>query len=412
MKKFFKLNVIAAIVAILVVSTGCTASVETTTEIPASSEKMGFVVQLPGGDGSQRAAYYEESDATSYKVELKKDDTVIDTKTGEPGNSVYFAVTEEGLYAIKVSAYKDTVLIAEGQKNASITFGDGDVSVKVSLEPKVIETGLTIEIYWNTPLTGVTVGNTISLGNWPQTVKDDSVSITDESKTVGKCTYYKGSDDAWYAKCSENAVTNGYKYSDGTSVGVYGKSYKYFKVEPIEWLVLTDDYSGKKLLLSEKILATSRFNYDGNNYKESDIRNWLNNEFYNSAFTAAEQARIALTTVDNSAHSTEDYTSQFNTGINEYACEDTNDSIFLLSRLEVSKYEDRYSFFDGVRATSDYAKANGAGRNGEEGSVGGWWTRSPGNSSYNYAMNVNYGYPGYGSPVTSIEGIVPALCLE
>ena len=384
-----------------------------------SSKRMGFVIQLPNGITSQRTAYYAESDVTSYKVELKKSETVIDSKTGAPGDLVRFNVTEEGLYTIKVSAYKDSILIAEGQKDSRIWFGAGDVSVKISLEPKALETNLDINLYWNTPLIGATIGNVISFGSWPQSVKEDSVKITDETKTVGSYTYYKGSDGEWYAKCAENAWTNDYVYSNGTSVPEGGSSYNYFKVEPIEWLVVSDNYTGKKLLVSEMIITTSRFDYDSNNYKESEIRSWLNNDFYNTAFTASEQARIALTEVDNSVSSTITLEEiPFSNGINEFACENTYDSIFLLSRYEVSRYEDECTFFDGVRITSDYSRASGAGGNGDAGRVGGWLTRSPGDSNDKDVCVVNYGQPGYFSQVPfSVNnithgGIVPALCLE
>ena len=65
-----------------------------------------------------------------------------------------------------------------------------------------------------------------------------------------------------------------YVYSDGTTVGKGGTSEKYFKVEPVKWRVLTDNYSGKKLLLAEDILIAKRFDDLRNNYKESEIREY------------------------------------------------------------------------------------------------------------------------------------------
>ena len=66
-----------------------------------------------------------------------------------------------------------------------------------------------------------------------------------------------------------------------------------------------------------------------NNYKESHIRSWLNDNFYNTAFTAAEKARIQTTTVDNSVAST-----GYNP--NQYACANTSDKVFLLSYSEAT----------------------------------------------------------------------------
>ena len=154
---------------------------------------------------------------------------------------------------------------------------------------------------------------------------------------MGANTYYKGSDGAWYAKCTEKTNESGYKYSDGTDVAQdSANSTKYFKVEPIKWRVLTNDYNGKKLLLAESILINC--DYYGyynvnrtignstvypNNYKESRVRAYLNGlsytkkesdsadqvtdstfagkGFLQTAFTSTAQNQIATTNVDNSA---------------------------------------------------------------------------------------------------------------
>jgi hypothetical protein len=44
-----------------------------------------------------------------------------------------------------------------------------------------------------------------------------------------------------------------------------------------------------------------------NNYKESNIRIWLNNNFYNQVFSSTEQLSINTTTVDNGIASTGDF---------------------------------------------------------------------------------------------------------
>ncbi|MBQ4236597.1 MAG: hypothetical protein II716_07160, partial [Treponema sp.] len=139
-----------------------------------------------------------------------------------------------------------------------------------------------------------TGGTYVNFGDWPQTIKADSVTV-DETKSVvvGAYTYYKGSDGAWYAKIKENAYNSGYKYSDGTDVAQdSANSYKYFKVEPIKWRKLTDDYSGKRLLLAENILVNHRYAVGSNNYANSEIRTYLNDTFWNTAFTASAKSKI------------------------------------------------------------------------------------------------------------------------
>ncbi|MCR5311791.1 MAG: sigma-70 family RNA polymerase sigma factor [Lachnospiraceae bacterium] len=72
--------------------------------------------------------------------------------------------------------------------------------------------------------------------------------------------------------------------------------------EPIEWMVLADE-DGKKLLLSKYILMSigdmMKFPGDGVNYtwKECGIREYLNGDFYESAFTEEERAQITETEI-------------------------------------------------------------------------------------------------------------------
>lgn len=63
--------------------------------------------------------------------------------------------------------------------------------------------------------------------------------------------------------------------------------------EPIEWIVLKNDEKGK-LLLSVKVLFNKRFNEKRreSNWKTSDIRKYLNEVFWESAFDQSEKNKI------------------------------------------------------------------------------------------------------------------------
>ena len=315
---------------------------------------------------------------------------------------------------------------------------------------------------YSTPVTEVVNGVTyVYFGDWPQSVLPEASSVTvDEtvSVTMGANTYYLGSDGNYYAKCAENARGTGaeYKYHDGTQAGTSGTTTRYFKVEPIKWRVLTDNYSGKKLLLAENILTANVPYYDynsslntrtvgsdtniyQNNYKYSQIRAYLNGldyyydtsstkttkktdytgkGFLQTAFTQKAQGLIAKTVVDNSPETT-GYSSD--TYATKYACENTTDKIFLLSESEVINsgygFDAYISYGKGnarIRFPTDYAKANCADASSTDGCGGYWWLRSP---IYNDSSLVRVvSYNGYANRVKNVYysyyGVVPALSIS
>ena len=88
--------------------------------------------------------------------------------------------------------------------------------------------------------------------------------------------------------------------------------------EPIEWIVL-EKQENQVLLLSKYILAGKVFDHNLNDegaYAKSRIRNWLNDSFYQMAFSTNEQNKISDTLVDGTC----------------------NDKVFLLSGPECDQY--------------------------------------------------------------------------
>lgn len=152
--------------------------------------------------------------------------------------------------------------------------------------------------------------------------------------------------------------------------------------EDIEWLILDKDEK------NERVFVISRYALESLNYfnsseavtwETSSIRTWLNNDFYNSAFSADEKKKIVETAVKNSDNPT------FATD----GGNDTKDKIFLLSIDEAEKYFEN----DNARraAPSKYATGKEDGAFIYSGCT--WWLlRTPGKDSVNVAAVDSYGY--------------------
>jgi hypothetical protein len=144
-----------------------------------------------------------------------------------------------------------------------------------------------------------------------------------------------------------------------------------------------------------------------NNYKESHIRSWLNDTFYNTAFTAAEKARIQTTNVDNSVAST-------GFSPNTYACANTSDKVFLLSYAEATSATYGLSTTTSRQLQpSAYAQSQGVYINTSNGNSY-WCLRSPNSNHANCARFVDsYGIVDYSSFVSgTYYGVVPALWIS
>ena len=380
---------------------------------------------------------------------------VADKVSAAPGDTVTLTVQpKDGCMLEKLFVVADdnsVISLRQNKNDYAFTMPAQNVTVTATFAPISAEDtlGAYTALASGTDGSAGTSAKYVTFGVWPQTIKASGVAVDEtDTKTAGIFTYWKGDDGAWYASLQENAWSDGQVYSDGTPVGRYGQKEKYFKVEPIKWRILTENYGGNKLLLAENILAALQYyDYDfyenriingstiyPNNYKHSRIRAWLNGlayqnrqksgdctdfagkGFLQTAFTTDQQESIAETTVGNSARSTnpESYPLLWNGGKNDYACENTSDKVFLLSEQEVTKSAYGFDHFSAegasrVRVPSDFAKAAGV-------VWGQWWIRSPCYTYAKYAQFVNkYGRANenyYFVNATDNYGVVPALCMD
>ena len=86
--------------------------------------------------------------------------------------------------------------------------------------------------------------------------------------------------------------------------------YGSYQGEPVEWRVL-DKKDGEILLLSEYGLDAQPFDTSGKSrvdWKDSTIRKWLNDDFYNSAFSEKEKENI----VESKSEGFEEYNTSMN----------------------------------------------------------------------------------------------------
>ena len=173
-------------------------------------------------------------------------------------------------------------------------------------------------------------------------------------------------------KEQEEAMAIYSRYSPGAniSMGAYNHG---VQAQDIKWIVLERN-GDKALVISKYIIDRQKFNEISENtcWERSTIRKWLNEQFYNIAFSNQEKSKILTTTVKNSPNP-QHGTSSGN---------DTLDKIFLLSVDEVKKY---------FKADSDtkcqvtlFAKNKGAYCDGAY--FGYWWLRTTGQ----YVQNASY----------------------
>ena len=159
--------------------------------------------------------------------------------------------------------------------------------------------------------------------------------------------------------------------------------------EAIPWYVLDKD-GDKLLLMSVYILDNVKYHEKNTNitWEECTLRQWMNDDFYNSAFTASEKKYIRTSYLENAD----------NPYCGTDGGNDTEDKVFALSLAEAEQYfgiaEDYGNYWlsaspnlSAAKVTA-YAKAKGASVSQYEPTAGNglWWLRSPGYSTYDAAL--------------------------
>ena len=169
--------------------------------------------------------------------------------------------------------------------------------------------------------------------------------------------------------------------------------------EQIEWIVLCKQ-DEQALLVSKYALDYAPFNTGSaiSTWDYSTLLQWLNESFFTTAFTPAEQSLVCLSRIE------ADQNAFFHSDPGKI----TRSRVFLLSLAEAKNY---------LRTTDDrqcaptaYAEAQGAN---PEGSSCGWWLRSPGyDESAASLVAADGSFSFIGQPAERSLAVRPAIWVE
>lgn len=175
--------------------------------------------------------------------------------------------------------------------------------------------------------------------------------------------------------------------------------------EPIQWVVL-DKIDGRLLLLSADILEARQYHhvpFEEVTWENSDLRAWMNGDFFDAAFTPAQQGIIPSVLNDNADQSI--------TGAAGGA--PTQDRVFALSEQESVIYLSTSAARSDIGAApASQAAASGTLSVSEEGTAD-WWLRSPGTYPFaaQYVDAAGTPLPS-GANVDVLYGVRPALWID
>lgn len=440
------------------------------TDVNNQVVKSGSLVDEPDEPTKDKMIFegwYKESNCINewnFATDRVQNDTTLYAKWEEDLSQKEYAVSfdSNGGSSVEEQLLKigDLVIEPETPTKVGMVFvgwyKESSFINKWNFENDTVQGVITLYAKWS-EMSYIREENVIYFGTYPQTLVTNSV-ITSVLETKmgelptstdsGSWTSYKyyisksnATDFMWY----KDIVFNGVKYR-----GVYFTQYRpyettrasgdknsrqddngfslstvyWFKFEPIKWRILEEN-NGKAYLLSDLVIDAQEYysalsaNYNvlyhnggtgyPNNYALSNIRIWLNNNFYNTAFSNLQKELIEVTEVDNGTWST-GYSN------NMYACENTNDKVFLLSEREVTSVYFKNTSERGMYGT-DYAKIQGCYQNTSPKTYGqcGWMLRSPScnDKLCNYGRGIHTGdnvTSHFG--VSDVSGLVPVLWIH
>lgn len=324
-----------------------------------------------------------ENDVTSIKIE----ETLSLTVKKVPETAVVGRITWESSDEdiAKVSKTGIVTAINSGVVTITASYLDvtGEIEITVIEQAEPID-NLFPEVETHKILTEyneITSRNEtyIYFGEYPQSVVNNQKLVT----ALDKASRIDGTDIVEYKGHRYLAVTIENKYASYRDWKISDERYpyytgfeigktEYFRIEPIKWKVISyDTLTQNAMLMAMDILDCKPFlneigdNYRvingqtvyNTNYEYSSIRNWLNYDFFNTAFSKFEQSVIAETLLVNEPDDP--------IYVSKYPTNDTIDKIYLPSYTDITKAEygfDPFGYYSVTRQAknSDYARSQGA----------------------------------------------------
>lgn len=389
----------------------------------------------PQGNGAWGGNTAAVTDGIATLYYTNGDQTATVTASGYKSKDISFTINDSG---------KSLVVFLEKDSGSDNPGGETGGSTSDG-------TGSNDSVFKGTEATGTI----INFGSYPQSRVNDTVTINNldgVTKNWKSYNYYSGTGSLSYGNMKPSdymkyadivfsgnkyrAVTfseyrpycTGYTHSDGTyqdDNGYYTGNTYYFKYEPLKWRVLdastglvicdsaidSQPYNNYILYSGSEYWGDSNKKHYASNWEYSSLRAWLNNDFYNTAFSKMQQDRIKELTRENKS-----------TYDSKYDSNPTSDKITLLSYWDVLNtsygFSSSYNTNDTARQRkgTDYAKCQGLWVVSTSSSYSGnswWWLRSP-RDSY-HALDVDYegwacnGY--YYDVYGTSGGVIPALNL-
>ena len=232
----------------------------------------------------------------------------------------------------------------------------------------------------------------------------------------------------WYA--TENGKPKELMIGDIIILGTYEQDNDLTNgPEPIEWQYI-GDRDGHKLLLSKYVLEGKAYQDGGGDitWENCTLRKWLNNDFYNTAFSVEDKKKIE--TAHNENPNSYELYEYLNTDSKTYGAEGgntTEDKVFLLSWTEARDYLDgkrenagvgteKYSPKILIRPTA-YAEAQdlGTAPDNYPPEMKGccwWWLRSPGQAQNSAMAGGFHGFLTTANVDVDFGGVCPVILID